>query len=264
MDFYIIHYYAYFNPPANRQTALAQPQSVWGPIMTDAQAAFDQYAGGRRIPIAITEHNLFSVQEQDNGQWMTQAVNMLFMADTLGQMMKNGFAMANQWDLANGAAGNGTDYGWLDADTYARSPQYYVFPLWSKFGSNMVPVTSSFNAATTLSVYAGKLDPWTASVLVINKTDGAIATDIEFSGAPALLLNGKADVVQASSLSSTAVTYNGVSNPSNDLSNAPSTSLAVLTNPMPYTFPAYSVTLLRIGLEEFLPTDWVYLPTTMR
>ncbi len=264
MDFYIIHQYAYYNPPANRQAALAQPQSVWGPIMADAQAAFSQHAGGRNIPIAITEHNLFSVWSQDNGQWMRQAVNMLFMADTIGQLMTHGYAMANQWNLANVQASNGTDYGLMDADSYVRNPEYYVFPLWSKFGTQMVPVTSSYNAATTLSVYAGKIDPWTASVLVINKTGSAITTDIEFSGAPALLLNGKVDVAQAASLDSTAVTYNGVSNPSNDLSNAPSTSLSVLTNPMPYTFPAYSVTLLRIGLEEFLPTDWVYLPLTIR
>ncbi len=264
MDFYSIHEYAYVDPPANRQAALAQPQSTWQSIMADIETSFDQHANGRRVPIAVTEYNMFAVQDYDNGQWMTQGVNLLFMADTIGQMMKNGFAIANQWDLANGPAGNGTDYGLLDFYNYARSPQYYVFPLWSKFGTQMVPVTSSYDAATTLSVYAGKIDPWTASVLVINKTGNAISTNIEFAGAPALLLNGKADVAQAASLDSTAVTYNGVSNPANDLSNAPSTSLSVLTNPMPYTFPGYSITLLRIGLEEFLPTDWVYLPLTIR
>lgn len=262
MDFYIVHYYGFDNLPSSYQTALAAPQSIWQPIMANINTAFDQHANGRRVPIAVTEHNLVSVEGNDTGGWMKRAVNMLYMADTIGQMMKNGFDMANQWNLANG--GDVTDYGMLDDDTYYRHPQYYVFPLWSKFGTQMLPVTSSYNAATELSVYAGKLDPWTASVLVINKTGSTIATDIEFSGAPALLLNGKADVAQAASLDSTIVTYNGVSNPSNDLSNAPSTSLSVLTNPMPYTFPAYSVTLLRIGLEEFLPTDWVYLPAMMR
>jgi hypothetical protein len=29
MDFYIVHQYAYYNPPAERQTALAEPQSTW-------------------------------------------------------------------------------------------------------------------------------------------------------------------------------------------------------------------------------------------
>jgi alpha-L-arabinofuranosidase len=262
MDFYIVHYYGFDNLPSSYQTALAAPQSIWQPIMANINTAFDQHANGRRVPIAVTEHNLVSVEGNDTGGWMIRAVNMLYMADTIGQMMKNGFDMANQWNLANG--GDVTDYGMLDDDTYYRHPQYYVFPLWSKFGSNMIPVTSSYDAATTLSVYAGKIDPWTASVMVLNKTGIAISTNIEFAGAPALLLNGKADVAQAAFLDSTAVTYNEVSNPSNDLSNAPSRSLSVLTNPMPYTFPAYSVTLLRIGLEEFVAADWVYLPVTIR
>lgn len=264
MDFYVIHQYAYTNPPANRQDALAKPQSTWQPIMEDLKASFDQYANGRRVPIAVTEYNLFAVQDNDTGQWMTQAVNMLFMADTIGQMMENEFAIANQWNLANGQAWNGTDYGMLDADDYSRSPQYYAFPLWAGFGSQMLPVTSSFNEATTLSVYAGKIDPWTASVLAINKTGSAVTADIQIDGAPALLLNGTADIVRANSLDSQTVTLNGVNNPSDDLSNAPPQELAVLTNPLPYTFPPYSITLLRVGLEEFAPTDWVYLPMTTR
>ncbi|MCP4429130.1 MAG: alpha-L-arabinofuranosidase, partial [Chloroflexi bacterium] len=97
MDFYIIHQYAFWSQPTNYQEALAQPQSAWQPIMIDVEAAFDQYADGRRVPIAITEHNLFSFQDNDNSQWMKRAVNMLFMADSIGQMMEHGFAMANQW-----------------------------------------------------------------------------------------------------------------------------------------------------------------------
>jgi hypothetical protein len=128
----------------------------------------------------------------------------------------------------------------------------------------MIPVTNSFNEATTLSVYAGKLDPWTASVMVINKTGSSISASIEFSGAPALLLDGTVDVLQSTSLDSTSITYNGVSNPANDLSNAPSSAISVLANPMTRTYPPYSVTFLQIGLEEFEPTDWVYLPTAMR
>ena len=264
MDFYIIHYYGYFNVPANRQVALAQPQTVWGPMMADVENAFDQHAGGRRVPIAITEYNLFSVQDQDTGRWMKQAVNMLYMADTIGQMMTNGFSIANQWNLSNGEATNGTDYGMLHDTTFARHPQYYVFPLWSKFGSQMVPVTSSYDAATTLSIYAGKLDPWTASVMVINKTGSPISASIEFAGAPDFLLNGTVDVVQSTSLDSTSVTYNGVSNPSNDLSNAPSSDMGVLSNPMTRSYPPYSVTFMEIELEEFLPTDWIYLPMAIR
>ena len=249
MDFYIIHQYAFWSQPANYQEALAQPQSAWGPIMTDVEAAFDQHAGGRRVPIAITEHNLFSFQDNDNSQWMKRAVNMLFMADSIGQMMEHGFAMANQWNLANGLAWNGTDYGLMNVDTFARNPQYYVFPLWADFGSQMLPVTSSYDAATTLSVYAGKIDATTAVVLAINKTGSNQTADIQIDGV-GQISGGTASVVQATSLDSQSVTFNGVSDPADDLSDAPPTTITGGSNPLAYTFAPYSVTLLQLQLGD--------------
>ncbi|MCP4423959.1 MAG: alpha-L-arabinofuranosidase, partial [Chloroflexi bacterium] len=64
MDFYIIHQYAYFDTPSSYQDALAQPQTAWQEIMADIETSFDQHAGGRRVPIAVTEYNLFSDQDQ--------------------------------------------------------------------------------------------------------------------------------------------------------------------------------------------------------
>lgn len=269
MDFYIVHQYAFDNLPGNYQEALAEPQTAWQPVMADIEASFDQYAGGRRVPIAVTEHNLIAIQDNDYAQWMTRGVNMLFMADKIGQQMTHGFAMANQWDLANGWANSGTEYGlmWPDND-FTRSPQYYVFPLWSNFGSKMLPISSTYDAATTLSVYAGMADPFTATVMAINKTGTAQTANIQINGAPSLLVGGTVDTVKASSLGAqeTGITYNGVNNMavSNNLSNAPSTQIAAFSNQVTYTFEPYSVTLLRITLEEFVPTDWVYLPATMR
>ncbi|MCA9875974.1 MAG: hypothetical protein KC441_20015 [Anaerolineales bacterium] len=254
MDFYVIHQYAYFTPPASYQEALAQPESSWSWIRDDYDDALEQYANGRNIPVAFTEHNLFSVQDQDNGQWMTRAVNMLFMADSIGQMAAHHFDIANQWDLANGQAGNGTDYGLLNADSYARSPQYYVFPLWSRFGSTMLPVTSSYNASNTLSVYAGRVDGSTVSLLAINKTGNAINATVQVNGVSGIS-GGLVDVVKANSLDSQSVTFNGVSNPNDSLSNAPSTSLNNPGNPLSYSFAPYSVTLLRLDTDGQAPTQ---------
>ena len=252
MDFYILHQYAFFDVPSNMQAALSEPYGTWDEIRSDVDTSFDQNAGGRDVPYAVTEHNLFSVQDLDNGQWMTRAVNALFMADTLGQMMKNGFDLANQWDLANGQAWNGTDYGLMNADTFSRYPQYYVYPLWARFGSEMLPVTNSENASTTLSVYAGRVDADTLSLMVINKTGGAISANIAVNGVGGIT-GGYVDVMQATSLNATSVTFNGVSNPANDLSNAPPSALSDLTLPIEQSFPAYSITLIRMDVN----------PTTM-
>lgn len=110
----------------------------------NVRSAFAANVGGRAIPVGVTEHNLFSAQDQDNQQLLTRAVNALYVADTIGQMIQQGVVMANQWALANGRAGNGTEYGLIHEDNnWYHSPQYYVYPLWSRFGGQMLPVVSS-------------------------------------------------------------------------------------------------------------------------
>jgi hypothetical protein len=264
MDYYVIHQYAYFNLPSSYDLALAQPQSIWSAMRTNLQTTYNTHAGGRAIPTIVDEYNLISPQEQDNSQWMTRAVNTLFIADTIGQIAQNNFVMANQWDFMNGAAGNGTDYGLLHADTYTRMPQYYVFPLWARFGSQMLPVTSTLSAATMLSVYAGRIDSQTVSLLAINKTGSSITTTITLAGAP-LVTSGTADVVKATALGDQSVTFNGASNPSNDLSSAPPTVLTNLGNPLTYIFAPYSVTLLRMNLGTTSAiTSSAYLPFVIK
>lgn len=252
MDFYSIHQYAYYAPPANVTDALAQPHGIWEAIKADVDESFALYANGRNVPIAITEHNLFSDQEQDNGNWMEQGVNMLYMADTLGQMAQNGFDMANQWNLSNGEASNGTDYGLLDANTFDRNPQYYAFVLWSQFGTELLPVNSPLPAETDLSVYASRIDTNNYAVLAINKTMHPISMQVELVGVDTIS-GGTVDVARVPSLNATVTTFNNVSNPADDLSDAPPTPLQSPANPLAHTFEPYSITLLRLQTDSTTP-----------
>ncbi len=270
MDFYIVHPYAYFTPPPNTPSGyaqiLAQPEINWSQIKTNLRNAFNANAHGRQIPVAATEYNLVSVQEQDTNQLMTRAVNALFIADSIGQAMQSGFAMANQWDLTNGCASNGTCYDLLQVDhSFARSPQYYAFPLWSRFGNEMLPVTSTVSASSQLSVYAGRVSPSTLSLLAINKTSSAITGTISFD-AGVNVVSGTADEVKAATLGATSVTLNNVTNPSDDLSNAPPFTLSNIGSSIVYTFAPNSITLLRMNTSGapppiFLP---IFLPLILR
>jgi len=256
MDFYDIHEYGFFTAPANHAAVLALPQGDWPAIMNDVRSAFASQAGGRAIPVGVTEYNLFASQDNDGQQWMTQAVDALYIADTIGQMIQGGVVMANQWGLANGRAGNGTEYSLLHEDNnYYRSPQYYVFPLWSRFGNQMLPVTSSLDAATQLSVYGGRVDGNTYSLLAINKSAQALVTNlfIDSGGSTRTITGGTVDIISAASLSAPAVTYNQVSNPADDLSDAPALPLGTTGSPVAYTFAANSVTLLRLQVGNRVP-----------
>lgn len=254
MDFVSIHPYAYFIPPANTSEGFAQilakPQAHYGPIKTTLQNLFASRAAGRNIPLYATEFNVVAAQDQDNGQLLTRMVNALFVADSIGQMIVHGYAGANQWDIMNGAAGNGTDYGLLKNDAeMTRSPQYYAYVLWRRFGGAWLPVSNSANAASTLSVYAGWHSPGTMSLLAINKTSGVVTGKINITGAGGLA-GGVADMVTAGSLSAQSAVFNGQANPNDDLSNAPSQSVETGTgNSFNYAFAPNSITLLRLNVN---------------
>jgi hypothetical protein len=263
LDMYSIHPYPYFNLPSGMSATLSTPQTFWPNIMSGIRNAFNAYANGRQAPIAVTEFNLVSVSSQDNNQWMTRAVNMLFLADSIGQAAQNGAAMFAQWDLANGRDNNGTEYGLMHEDkNYYRAPQYYVYPLWSRFGSYMLPVTSTASPATELSVYAGWVNSTTVSLLAVNKTNRPVTATIAVSGFGPLI-GGVAYEVKANSLGAQAVTYNNSASPSDNLSELP-TSFTASGQSVTRVLPAYSVVLLHLYQSPPAVTPKTFVPITLR
>jgi alpha-L-arabinofuranosidase len=157
----------------------------------------------------------------------------------------NGVTMANQWALANGKANNGTDYGMIDMDSGARAPQYYAMKLWSQFGSALLPVDSPFPSATTLSIYAGKAENGSLSILAINKTGKSLDARLQLSGVTGTL-RASVDTLTATNLEATDITFNGVSNPATNFSNAPAKDIGTVDGYLDYTFAPYSITLIRL------------------
>ncbi len=263
LDMYSIHPYPYFNLPSSMSATLSSPQTFWPTIMSGIRNAFNAYANGRQAPIAVTEFNLVAVSSQDNNQWMTRAVNMLFLADSIGQAAQNGAAMFAQWDLANGRDSNGTEYGLMHEDNnYYRAPHYYVYPLWSRFGSYMLPVTSTASPTTELSVYAGWVNSTTVSLLAVNKTNQPVTATITISGFGPLT-GGVAYEVKAISLMAQSVTYNGSTNPSDNLSEPP-TTFAASGQGVTRVLPAYSVALLHLYQSPPAVTPKTFVPITLR
>ena len=246
LDFYVIHQYAFDAQPKRITDVLARPQRMWKDAIAATNAASEKLAGGRRVPIAVTEYNLAAFQDLDNDQLMTRAVNALFVADMVGQMAESGVTMANQWNLANGKAGNGTDYGLFDTGTKVRSPQYFAMRLWTGFGTTLLPVTSAFDPENQVSTYAARGVNGSVRVMVINKTGKAVDARVVLAGAT----RGMAvtmDVLSAGSLEATSVAFNGVENPRVDLTDAPGKRVGTATGAVDVTLVPYSVTVVRFG-----------------
>lgn len=263
LDWYAIHPYPYFNLPLMADV-LANPQTHWPAIMSNLRAAFNTYAAGRQAPVAVTEFNMTSVQDQDNGQWMTRAINLLLLADSIGRAAQEGVTLFTQWDLANGRDdGNGTEYGLMHEDNaWYRAPQYYAYPLWSRFGSQMLPVTSTANAATQLSVYAGRVNSATLSLLAINKTGSVVTATIHVAGFGPLI-GGSVWQAAASSLSAQSVTWNGATTPSDGLTEPPA-SFGASGSSVTRVLPPYSVSVLHLRQTPPNVQARAWLPRAIR
>ncbi len=244
LDFYSVHQYAFGSRPAIGDV-LPAPSATWKGLMTNVQAALSKADPHRAVPVAVTEYNLVSFQDADQDRLMTKSVNALFLADTIGQMAQQGVTIANQYDLINGKASNGTDYGMVDADSMARNPQYYALALWSMFGDAMSPVSTTFKA-TQLSVYGGTDAAHRMFLLAINKTDKPISTSVGFDGATGPY-GATANVMSASALDGTDVAFNGSDNTSDGLAAHTALDLGSHSGPLTHEFPPYSITLLRLA-----------------
>jgi hypothetical protein len=211
------------------------------------------HAPGRDIQIAVTEYNSYYTEPEELA---IQTVNLIFLADTLGQIVDQGFTFANHWDILNSMTANGGDYGYLlVGSAHYRQPSYYVFPLWSRAGDQRIASAVNRDAGTQMTLYASRHSTTgDVTLLVINKTGEDQAGTIEIDG---FKTTGtlEAYIVQGDSLGDWSVAYNGDENPPIDLSTVAPLVTTGITETFAYTFPAYSVTSLMVQACHFADLD---------
>ena len=172
LDFYVVHAYGFDGSPTG-ESAVQRPGELWPEIVRDVRGTLDP-----AIPIAVTEYNLVSFEAGDTEQTMTRAMNALYIADTVGQLAANGVQIANQWNLANGTTGSGTDYGMISLEDGSQFPQFEAMSMWSRAGSELIPTALDDDA---LRVYVTQHDDGRLTVLVLNLSGEEITRTIRFS-----------------------------------------------------------------------------------
>jgi alpha-L-arabinofuranosidase len=256
IDYFVVHtypsYYDYGNPQKELDEILSLPQTHWKRLAQSADRALETYAGGLQVPIVINEYEIVPVWgKPDVRNYMNKYVDAIWIADSIGQMIVQGVDIAAQWDVMNGKSDDwGNEFGLMQADgSNDRQPKYWAFPIWARFGTTMLPVVSSAPAENELSVYAGRLEGGTVTLLVINKSDRSADVEVTLAGVEQIE-GGLADVVTAPALDATTATWNGVEDPADDLSDAPPAEvMAGQGNRLSYTFAPISITLLRLQVR---------------
>ena len=132
-DFLIYHYYPEDSPQGDSDQLVLQVSSQFAQAATNIRYMLNNYLGSTatNTELCITENN-----GETDGRQSTSLVNALYVADTMGQVMKTEFNAYTFWDLRNGQDTNGdydsTIYGWRTVGDngcmYNRSscyPTYY-------------------------------------------------------------------------------------------------------------------------------------------
>ena len=131
------------------------------------------------VPIAVTEHNLVSNESRDTSHSMTRAVNALYMADTIGQLVIHDVHIANQWNLANGTTSSGTDYGMIDVEDLSVFPQYHAMAFWARTGETMLATEGT--APDGVHIYPTRRADGTVAVILVNLDDSAVSFELGFA-----------------------------------------------------------------------------------
>ncbi|MET0908779.1 MAG: alpha-L-arabinofuranosidase, partial [Ilumatobacteraceae bacterium] len=225
LDFYVVHQYGFDESPTADE-ALRRPAELWPDVLGQVNAAV-----GDDVPVAVTEYNLVSIEAGDTDRSMTQALNALYLADTIGQLALSGVAVANQWNLANGTTSSGTDYGMVDIEDGSTFPQYEAMRLWSTAGTELLGTDVGRD---DVRVYATRHDDGRVTLLLVNLAEAPFDAVVEMVGDPA------ATTAEVSGVHAEDLT-------ASELLPVPDAQLDVVDGSLTVGLPGWSIVVIEVG-----------------
>ncbi|MDB6108347.1 MAG: Alpha-L-arabinofuranosidase-like protein [Pedosphaera sp.] len=247
-DFVIYHRYPQ-NPGEENDATLLQSSGGWAVDGAELRQEMTDYfgAGSAGIEILCTENNSVS---SGTGKQTTSLVGALFMADSLGRLMKTELNSLYWWDLRNGQDfANNNDaslYGWRNYGDYGivngqtdRYPTFYAGKLMQYFargGDTVLNATSDYQG---LAAYAVRRASGALTLLVINKD-------------PLNSMTGQVNVASfipgsASTIRSYGMPQDNAAQTNGAQVDITQTGFASAGTNFNYTVPPYSLTLLTLA-----------------
>lgn len=230
LDFYTVHQYGFDTSPDD-DAALARATELWPEVIRGARSAL-----AADVPVAVTEYNLVASQSGDADRSMTRAVNALFIADTIGQLMTSGVTIANQWNVANGATDGGTDYGMVDAADLSTFPQFHAMALWSQTGDALLAVEG--DGLDSMHVYPTRRDDGAIVIMLINLGDRQASLNLRLASSP-VSTHGRLTTLRAADLTDEQL-----------IASPPIVVRAESNGTLPLSLPAWSLNVLEVDRGE--------------
>lgn len=186
VDFMVVH--SYFTPydQDSPVPVILSSDTVPGEIMAVIESDMAE-AGKPMLPVAMTEWNIFAVGSMQQVSY----INGMLAALTLGEFVKEGYGLANRWDLVNGWA-DGNDHGMFSkggepgVDAYNPRPVFfYMYYHQRYFGDRMVQ--ASVAGSDQVVAQASTFSSGEKGVVIVNKGTVGKTAQVELeNGSPGL------------------------------------------------------------------------------
>jgi hypothetical protein len=132
---------------------------------------------GREIPLAVTEFNSDWTKAAQGEASPDSLANAVWLADVLGRLMQQDVLIGGHFVLASrGSLGS---WGLLGPD--GPRPSYYVYPLLSRFGTELIHASAGHDWVTA---YAALREDGVLTLLVTNRGIEAAELSLSLAGHP--------------------------------------------------------------------------------
>ena len=241
-----LHYYP-TSGCQNWDSVSAEAQK-WPNTMSHIKQVIAQY-DTRQLPVFISETNAaVGGQKCEINRTMAAA---LANADLFGAYRATGVQAIQFFGAIHGSDSWGFLYGSGDvraADT--PTPSYFIFPIWTKAGNQVVQVTGLTDPSKLVSAYAARKADGTVQIIIINKTQSTQPVTVRFDGFDPTGRQARIYELKPASggVGDQDVIYNGVRMPNVSAANLPAPAAETIGGAS-YTrsVPGYSLTLIDVG-----------------
>lgn len=181
-DFYIVHsYYTPYNEDSEPDVILNSATRETHMMMNYMQRMPAKY-GVDPKPVALTEWNIFAFGSKQSCSY----INGMHATMVLGSLIKNGYGMANRWNLANGYGG-GDDHGMFKKEGAHHAPAgsprwnprpvfFYMYYFQKFFGDHMV--RSNRSGSSNILAFSSVFDSGEIGTVIVNKGTEAQTVEV--------------------------------------------------------------------------------------
>lgn len=183
VDIVTIHHYPFpqsvtASPPTVGQ--LAASVEMWEPMIAELRESIRETTGGD-LPVGVTEFNANWSKQSGSEATPDSIAGAVWLADVLGRLIRLRADVATQFALQSTA--NHGAWG-LFSRTEAR-PQYYVYPLFDMFGTELVYAAVGDEQGAehpTVTAYAALGEGGALTLMVINRGEEAVTMPLSLDG----------------------------------------------------------------------------------